>query len=176
MERRKNSRLRCRLPCEILGPGNRASGTILDLSEGGLSIHTELEIDQGENLSIRFQTPEGEAIQVEALLWHSRQVRNRESGESAWVLGLMVSKASAAYSRLARRAPAPRQEPPSPSPVRDPDAVEDDELVGFRIRVKQCVGPRTRLLSLSATSDEEARALAVTHLGDDWEVLEIFTA
>jgi len=173
MERRKSSRLRCRLPCEVLGSRGRASGTILDLSEGGLSVHTGSEIEQGESLSIRFQTPEGEPIEVEALLWHSRRVRNRASGEDAWVLGLMVSNAPAAYSRLAPRAQAPHPEPPSPSPMSDPGQAEDEALVGFRIRVKQCAGPRTRLLSLSATSEEEARTLAVTHLGNDWEVLEV---
>jgi len=146
---------------------------ILDLSEGGLSIRTEMEIDQGESLRVCFQTPDGEAIEVDSLLWHSRRVRSRESGEDAWVLGLMVSNACEAYSRLAPGAQAQRSEPPSPSVASEPDALEEDDLLGFRIRVKQCVGPRTRLLTLSATSDEEARALAVTHLGDDWEVLEI---
>jgi hypothetical protein len=173
MERRKSSRRRCRIPCEIFGPRSRASGTILDLSEGGLSIRTELEIDQGESLRIGFRTPDGQAIEVEALLWHSRRVRSRESGEDTWVLGLMLSSACEAYSRLVPGAQAQRPEPPSPSEPNEPDPVEEDDLVGFRIRVKHCVGPRTRLLTLSATSDEEARALAVTHLGGDWEVLEI---
>ena len=176
MERRKSSRLRCRLPCEILGSRGRASGTILDLSEGGLSIHTGSEIEQGESLSIRFQSPEGVPIEADALLWHSRRVRNRASGEHAWVLGLMVSNPPEAYSRLAPRAQAPHPEPPGPSPANDPGAAGEEELVGFRIRVKQCAGPRTRLLSLSATSDEEARALAVANLGSDWEVLEVLAA
>lgn len=176
MERRKSSRIRCRFPCEILGPGNRASGTVLDLSEGGLSIRTALQVDQGESLLVRFQAPDGEAIEVEALLWHVRRVRDRKTGESSWVLGLMVSDACEAYSRLVPPSQAPRPEPDSPSIASEPDEVGDGELDGFRIRVKQCAGPRTRILALSARSGEEARALAVTHLGDDWEVLEILAA
>jgi hypothetical protein len=176
MERRKSSRIRCRFPCEILGPQRRASGTVLDLSEGGLSVCAALEADQGESLTVRFQAPDGEAIEVETLLWHARRVRDRETGEDSRVLGLMVSDTCEAYSRVVPRSQARPPEPASPSVASAPDEVENGELAGFRIRVKQCAGPRTRILTLSAQSDEEARALAATHLGDDWEVLEIFTA
>jgi hypothetical protein len=175
VERRKNSRIRCRFPCEILGPRSRASGTVLDLSEGGLSVRAALEADQGESLRVRFQAPGGEAIEVETLLWHARRVRNRETGEDTRVLGLMVSNACEAYSRVVPRSQAPPPEPASPSVAGEPDEVGKDELAGFRIRVKQRAGPRTRILALSAQSDEEARALAATHLGDDWEVLEILS-
>jgi hypothetical protein len=176
MERRKSARIRCRFPCEILGPQGRASGTVLDLSEGGLSVRAALEADQGESLLVRFQAPEGEAIEVEALLWHARRVRDRETGEDTRVLGLMVSNACEAYSRVVPRSQAPPPEPASPSVASEPNEVGDGELAGFRIRVRQCAGPRTRILPLSAQSEEEACALAATHLGDDWEVLEILAA
>lgn len=173
VERRKNPRTPCRIPCEILGPESRVSGTVLDLSEGGLSVCAALEADQGESLMVRFQGPGGEAIEVQTLLWHARRVRDWESGKDTRVMGLMVSAACEAYYRL-----VPHSQPPPPEPSRQSapsalDEVGDDELVGFRIRVKQCSSPRTRILTLSAESDEEARALASTHLGNDWEVLEI---
>jgi len=107
---------------------------------------------------------------------HARRVRDRETGEDTRVLGLMVSGACEAYSRVVPRSPAPPPEPASPSVASAPDEVGNGELAGFRIRVKQSAGPRTRILALSAESDEEARALAATHLGDEWEVLEILTA
>jgi hypothetical protein len=96
VERRKSSRIRCRFPCEILGPGNRASGTVLDLSEGGLSIRTALQVDQGESLLVRFQAPDGEAIEVEALLWHVRRVRDRKTGRLRGVLSTGSALASPA--------------------------------------------------------------------------------
>ena len=99
MERRKSARVCFRFPCEIFGPGSGASGTVLDLSEGGLSIRTAFEADQGESLTIRFQAPNGEAIEVDALLWHVRRLRDREGGEGIRVLGLMISSACEAYAR-----------------------------------------------------------------------------
>ncbi len=176
MERRKYSRIRCRFPCEIVGPAGRASGTVLDLSEGGLSVRAALKIDQGESLVVRFQAPGGEAIEVEALIWHARRVRDRATGEDSRVLGLMVSDACEAYSRLVPHTQAPSPEASMPSEESAPEAVGSGELVGFRIRVQQSAGPRTRILTLSAESGEEARALAATHLGDDWDVLEVLTA
>lgn len=187
-ERRKSPRIKCRFPCEIQGSGNSAAGTVLDLSEGGLSVLTALRADQGESLSIRFEAPGGEAIEVEALLWHSRRVRDRATGKTIWALGLMISSACEAYFRLAPQTGAPRPEPVRSSGEGDAgesdqsgefdesseaDQPSGEELAEFRIRVKQIGGPRTRILTLGARSDEEAGTLAATHLGDDWEVLEI---
>jgi hypothetical protein len=149
---------------------------VLDLSEGGLSVRAALEADQGESLMVRFQAPGGETIEVGTLLWHARRVRDWETGEDTRILGLMVSNACEAYSRVVPCPQAPPPEPAAPSAPSAPDEVGNGELVGFRIRVQQCAGPRTRILTLSAESDEEARALAATHLGEDWEVLEILTA
>ena len=184
-ERRKSPRIKCRFPCEIAGPEKSTSGTVLDLSEGGLSVLTALEVEQGESLLVRFKAPGGTPIEVEALLWHSRRVRDRASGKTTWALGLMISRACDAYFRLAPQTGAPRPEPASSSAEGDPGAPGESEeseessgkeLAEFRIRVKQIGGPRTRNLTLSAESREEARALAATHLGDDWEVLEILAS
>ena len=176
MERRKSPRVKCRFPCEILASRCQASGTVLDLSEGGLSVRATLEVEQGASLLIRFQAPGGEPIEVEALVWHSRRVRDRTTGEDACVLGLMVSRASEEYSRIASSSRARRPEPASPSDGADPGELVDGELIGFRIRAKERSSPRTRILTLSAKSEEEARALAASHLEDGWEVLEIAAA
>jgi hypothetical protein len=176
MERRKSPRVKCRYPCEVLGSRHRASGTVLDLSEGGLSVLVASEADQGENLRIRFQAPDGVPIEVEGLLWHSRRVRDRASGENAWVLGLMISHACDAYPRLVTPPRASAPEPTRPKIVADTGEIDEEELLGFRIRVRQRASSRTRLLTLSAQSDEEARALAETQLQDGWEVLEVLAA
>lgn len=176
MERRKSPRVKCRFPCEILGSRRSASGTVLDLSEGGLSVLAALEADQGTSLLIRFQAPGGEPIEVEALVWHSRRVRDRTTGKDTSVLGLMVSRASEGYSRLAAPARAGAPEPLSPSEGIESRELGEEELVGFRIRVKERSSPRTRILTLSAKSEEEARELAATHLEDGWELLEVVAA
>lgn len=73
-------------------------------------------------------------------------------------------------------AQATAHEPADQREGSEPDAGDDGELAHFRIRVKQCSGPRIRVLSLGAESQEEARTLAVTQLGRDWEVLELLPA
>ena len=180
MERRKSPRIKCRFPCELAGSRLRTSGSVLDVSEGGLSVLAALEADQGENLVVRFQAPGVGAVEIEALLWHSRRVRDRATGENTYLLGLMVSRASDAYfqlvpsSKVSSEASPP--EPASAPALGDIGEADAGELESYRIRVKERASPRTRVLTLSATGDEEARALATTHLGDDWEVLEVSPA
>jgi hypothetical protein len=176
MERRKSPRIKCRFPCELSGSRLHGPGTVLDMSEGGLSVLTALEIDQGESLTVRFQAPGIGAVAVEAMVWHSRRVRDRATGDNSCALGLMVSRASEAYSRLVAPSGASPAESADASVLNDADEVCGDALGSYRIRVKERASPRTRILTLSATSDEEARALAITHLGEEWEVLEVGAA
>ena len=158
MERRKSRRVRCRLACEIHGARKRATGTVLDMSEGGLAVQTALKADQGDTLRIRIQAAGG-PLEVETLVWHSRQVRLRGASETSWALGLTHAK--------------------SKEPEVSADEVTEEappELPAYRIRVKQLAAPRTRVLSLNAESEDEARALATADLKGEWEILEVWAA
>jgi len=170
MERRKSQRVRCRLACEIQRARDRAKGTVLDMSEGGLAVQTGLKADQGDSLLIRIKAPGG-PLEVEALVWHSRLVRQRGAKETSWALGLMISKAPGHYFQLvpqgSTHAKTEEASPASPAPP---------ELPAFRIRVKQLAAPRTRVLSLTAASEDEARTLATADLEGEWEILEIWPA
>jgi len=163
MERRRSPRVQCQLPCEIQRGRDRAEGTVLDMSEGGLCVRTPLSAQQGEPVRVRI---EGLAspLEVEALVWHARLVRRRDTREPCRVLGLMLSKAPEPWFELIPRAPL-QGEPPAAG-----------ELRAFRIRVKHCQGPRTRILSLSAESEDEARSLAADELKGEWDVLEVVPA
>ena len=57
-----------------------------------------------------------------------------------------------------------------------PDEDDADELQAFRVRVQESAGPRTRLLTLSAASEEEARALATADLDDSWAIVDVSPA
>jgi hypothetical protein len=52
-------------------------------------------------------------------------------------------------------------------------SIDSVEPKVFRIRCKATGGPRSRVLSLAADSEEQARALATRDLGDEWAVLEV---
>ena len=167
MERRKSQRVRCRLACEIQRARDRAKGTVLDMSEGGLAVQTGLKADQGDSLLIRIKAPGG-PLEVEALVWHSRLVRLRGAKETSWALGLMISKAPGHYFQL-----VPQGSTHAKTEEASPAA---PEMPAFRIRVKQLAAPRTRVLSLTAASEDEARTLATADLEGEWEILEIWPA
>ncbi len=178
MERRKSTRIQRRFLCEIAGARGKATGGVLDLSEGGLSVRTECEFKQGDPLRLRLQPPGCAEVRVEALVWHVRRVRLRRSGEVRWVLGLMRSMASDPYSKLVSGM-QPRGDPVNRElRAEAPDLVPESapELCAFRIRVKYREGSRTRILSLSAQSEDEARDLALQKLTDEWEILEVYAA
>jgi len=184
MERRNSPRARCRLECELTRRGQRASGTVLDISEGGLSVHTPLEVEQGEPLGVRIEVPKQGDLELETMIWHIRRGHRRDNGQPFSLLGLMISKAPDAYFELLpdtapERTPEPERAPepertPEPEPLPDPEA-DPPGLRPFRIRVQARSGPRTRVLSVSAASESEARALAMSEL-DDWHVLEVRSA
>jgi hypothetical protein len=178
MEKRKSARVRCRFGCEVARGAERAEGTVLDISEGGLSVQTRLEVDQGDALAVRFHHPLEGDLALETIVWHARKTRHRQTGKVRSFLGLVLSKAPQAYYELlpgARSTTPPSVAPPvetTEPPLED----EASHLGPFRIRMKARSGPRTRVLSLSAESADEARELALAELGDDWDVLEVHEA
>jgi len=175
MEQRKSARIPCRFPCEIVGAHAKASGVVLDVSEGGLSVQTEVAFETGDSLQLRLQPPGCAEIGVEGMVWHARRVRQRQSGEVRSVLGLMLSEAPDEYGKLVSKAPPreDRADSDSRAGARRRTHESPTELRAFHIRLKHRSGPRTRVLSLSAQSETEARTLALRELADEWELLEI---
>lgn len=178
MERRGSPRIRCRMQCELVRDGKRSQATILDFSEGGLCVQSGLGVDQGTAVTVLMRHPRGHEIAVDALVWHVRQVRGRTGKAGNRVLGLMISKAPDEYFELLPRVEPDPPSPPQDQPVADAPFLSCEEpvpsLSPFRIRVKACSGPRTRVLSMSAESADEAKSLAILDLGHDWEILEVY--
>jgi hypothetical protein len=190
VERRNSPRAKCCFGCELNRGRQRGSGTVVDISESGLSVNTPFEVEQGEPLLVRIDVPRQGDLELETIVWTVRRGRRRDNGQPFSLLGLMISKAPDAYFKLLpdaapERAPVPERTPepetapepdrvpePEPQPVPDLEA-DPPDLRPFRIRVQARSGPRTRVLSVNAESESEARALAMSELGDDWHVLEV---
>jgi hypothetical protein len=145
------------------------------MSEGGLAIQTGLKAGQGDALRIRIQAPGGQ-VEVEGLVWHSRLVRPRGSTETCRALGLMISDAPDRYFQLVPRAAEQAESEAPDGSASEASADVRRELPAFRIRVKQLSAPRTRVLSLHAESEDEARALSTAELKGEWEILEVWPA
>jgi hypothetical protein len=189
IERRKHTRIACQIPCEIRGSGKPVAGTTREVSMGGLSIQAELEAEQGDILQVLLKPPRREPVPIEAIVWHARRVRQRQSGKTSNRLGLILSEAPEDFpDLLTLRGTAPKvSEPeietepeplrelpgePEPSPA-EPPPTPLEEPVRYRVRVTLSGSSRTRSILVFADDDEEARKNSLAETGPDWHVLEI---
>lgn len=185
----RRRRVACRLKCEILGTGRRRiRGRVVSLSEGGLAVVAELNLEQGDPIRMIIDPGAGaRPIKVSAIVWNDDLAS--PSGRSTKIrkLGCVVSQPSKAFLGLLNRlderpGPAPHQPIPiarpkpididrpepdlprsrelQPPPKREPE----ETLPYFRVRLKQIGGPRTRILTVRARSATQAEQLAFLEL------------
>jgi hypothetical protein len=174
VERRKSERTKCRFACVLTLAGKQSDAAVVDISEGGLAVRSNAEAFQGDAVIVKISVPGHGEISVEALVWHVRRARHRETGDIVYLLGLMLSKAPQAYLDLATKRQTTRAPvaPPSPAVGRIPPGQGDPDLVPYRIRLKHRASPRTRVLCVDAASYGEACEIAREQLDGEWEILE----
>jgi len=199
-ERRHSERVKCRFKCDLVRGRQTIPGTVVDISSGGLAVRAEGGLQQGDPVEVQMTVPGRGTVTVEAIAWHVRRARLRESGDTVYLLGMMLSKAPDLYFTLARGArpaikrskrgadasrataasPADtRGQPPpgngstaGPSPTTSPAVPIACDLTPFRVRLKHRASPRTRVVSIDAASYGEAREIATEQLGEEWEILD----
>lgn len=195
-ERRKDPRVSCFLASEVRRGSQVVAGTVRNLSAGGLSLHVDLAVEQGEVLHLSLQPDRRKRIEVEAIVWHVQAMRERKTGRTLRRLGLVLSEANDDYADLldsssspkspsgrTRRAFAgsPAADSPPPGPQSRPRdsakpkrrATAPPKPVKHRIRVKQDLSPRTRTILVFAPDREAARAAAQTEIDPGWHILEV---
>jgi hypothetical protein len=206
MERRRQNRVQLRAACEVRANGLTLSATLLDLSEGGLSVRLlEEELEHGTPTLVTLALPRGERLTIESLVWHSRRLKPRRDEKAALVVGLVVANPSEAYLKLvaerdkvraARSRPAARPRPPSaaaqaplpPAPSAaaaaasasdaPPPAEPAPPAVGlvWRVRLQLSGSPRSRTILVETENAENAAARAMEEAGEGWIVLEVVEA
>jgi len=153
----------------------------VDISEGGLCLLSQVWLEPGRSVEIAIDVPGKGESRVRAEVWHVRRQRIGESSRRVWTLGLMLQEPDAAYRTLlaaagvAAEGPAPQATEGGARGTGSADIAALDSLdpQPFRVRVKATGGPRTRLLTLTASSVEEAMALASRDLEASWTVVEV---
>lgn len=180
-ERRKEERIKVRFPCDLAFGSERASGMVMDVSAGGLSVATDKNADQGDSVYVRLHPKGHPSIDIEALVWNIRKVKSRGKGKASVRLGLVLSEAPDEFlgllkSKTPARAAKPKQparrRPPKPEP--EPVmALPPPPESRFRARVKQSDTNRTRVILVFATSAEDAAEKALTEVEPGWILLEI---
>lgn len=189
-ERRKAPRRRCRLHCRFVTGRERIRARIVDVSEGGLCLLSQVWIETGRVLEIAIDVPSVGESRIRAEVWHVRRQRVGETQRKVWAIGLMIAEPDAAYRALLHTAGVAGEAPDGPfetagatsvAPAKGRASAAEKAIDAanphvFRVRVKATTGPRTRMLTLMASSAEEARALAMDELDGRWTVLEVKAA
>jgi hypothetical protein len=183
MERRRTERVQKRERCQIRAGKSVHDGVVLDLSEGGLALVCDGQLEVAAAVQVEL-SDRRQPISVSVMVWHSR--RARFQGKQRFVYGCIIESPSEAYlalfqraeSRCARRTPArPTQTlEMAPCPSEPEPLAKDDEPRPYRLRLRHRTSPRTKMLTVGAASEDDARAIAEDSLGAEWELLEIRAA
>ena len=187
-ERRKEERIKVRFPCDLVFGRKRASGMVMDLSAGGLSVAADTMLEQGESVYVRLHPKGRPSIDIEALVWNVRAVKRGGKGKASARLGLVLSEAPDEFLELLKsKTPARVAKPAQPAKRRSPEPVvakaPEPETVletppppaerRFRARVKQSDTTRTRVILVFATSAEDAAEKALVEVEPGWILLEV---
>ena len=198
MEQRKEKRRKRRLPCDLQIGGKRHEATVVEVSDGGLSVLTAESPELGTEIRVAIKPPGEAPIDVVALVWNKRRASPRKGSGPRYRLGLVIVCSSAGYLRLlgepgaaetrskpdepgSDASPPTREAPPSTSfqaAAQPPTASAppvDEAGASYRVRAAQKGGPRSRVVVVSASSAEDAGGRALADLGADWVVLEVET-
>ena len=168
MERRATVRIRCHIYCQLALDEGARTGTIVDLSTGGIGLLTSQPIQEGEAVRVKLAPRGGKPIEVDTLVWHARCLRT-----SRFAIGLVISEPSADYfdtiQALSEQLPVtPKPDGLAPSQT----SPEPANTSTFSIRARQRDSSRTRTLYVDARSLEEAHTRALQALGSEWALLE----
>ena len=186
-ERRQTQRAACRLRCRIATDREQLPARIVDVSEGGLCLISPVWLKPNEKYQISIDVPGTGLAEVCVEVWHIRRETSKRTNSRIWIAGAILVDADEAYAKLLKAAGVANPEADRPvetsqngtkgktgskgkGPINLPDAIEPRV---YRIRCKAISGPRSRILSLAAETEAQARSLAIRDLGETSTVLEV---
>ena len=172
MERRRAERIKQRLTCELVIGDRRHPGIVLDLSRTGLFVQTSVAPPPGERARVKLRPPGGAEIELEARIARRYVVPARLVSIAHGGLGLRIESASDDYLQLiGSTSQAEKLPPPKATNAALPPPSSEDSA--YRVRAKQTSGPRSRVLKITAASEEEAKVAASAKLDEGWEILAV---
>jgi hypothetical protein len=174
-ENRIAKRHKWRLPCEIVSDGRPQRAIVIDLSETGLFVQTGTRLPPGSAVEVRLLLPDAtQATVLRARVARNKQVPQQLATVARGGVGLRILDAPRAYyatiaaleeGGAARAQGAAGLSLDAPLPPAAPPKTR------FRVRVKQCDGPRSRSVEILADTSDEARARALAECGAGWEAV-----
>jgi Tfp pilus assembly protein PilZ len=165
------------MPCAVHFGGRRYSGVVLNVSQGGLFVQTNADPVQGAAVDLELSAPESErSIPLQAKVVWRRLVPPQLRSVARGGMGVAIQRADESYYvLLARwmRSALPVTPAPLATPAAAPAAAEPAGSPSWRVRVRSSTGPRSRTLTVEASSAEEARGEALRHTGEGWRVIGV---
>jgi Tfp pilus assembly protein PilZ len=178
VEAKVEPRFRKRLPCRVRAGGSSYAGMVLNLSRGGLFVQTGAGVPPGAGVVVDLDLANHpETVPIGGRVVWRRVVASHLRTVSRGGIGVRIESAPEPYYRLlmAVTGEAPGAAP-SAGHERVGPAVEaplGTPKKGFRVRVKKEGAPRSRTMLLHCGSEEEARARALSRVGEGWVILEL---
>ncbi len=180
------------MPCTLAVDGHHHGGLILDVSPGGLYIQSSAKTKPGDQLALHMTIPgvKGRvALQVEVVrkvVVPSRLIKVARGGIGVRIinapeayyqfmdsLGITAEASGPKSAKFHNPRPRSAEEAPVSEPELECTAAPAPAQPRFRVRIKQAHGPRSRVVEVSADSDDDARRDAIHSLGAGWIVFGV---
>jgi len=163
-------RFRKRVPCRLQVTGSAHSGMVLNLSRGGLFVQTTAGASPGDAVHLDLAVGDAEPLPIDARVVWRRVVAPHLRTVSTGGMGLHIQYANDAYfgfvAGLASSNPAEAEEAAA-APARSAASSS------YRVRVRFAGSPRTRILTVAAADEREARERVAQRAGAQWAVLDL---
>ena len=173
MEKRRSSRIKHRLTCELIVDRQAFPAIVRDLAPTGLFVQTRVRPDPNSVVEIRFPATAGLAgFRVEAGVARHRNVHPRLQAEIQSGIGLEVLGRSADYQALASRVLPLKSDPEASA---GSTAAEEVAPRRYRVRLAAHGRSQPRTITVQASSVATARARAMTQAGAGWKITDVET-
>jgi Tfp pilus assembly protein PilZ len=169
-------RFKKRVPCGLTVDGSIYGGMVLNVSRGGLFVQTSVGAARGDKVQLDLKLGAAPCpIPIGAQVVWKRLIAPHLRTVIQGGMGLRIRSAPESYYSFllglsGEGTPIPR-EPLAPPP----EVAEASEVpvVAYRVRVKHEGGPRSRMMTLSCASPDEAHREALKKVGPGWIVLSV---
>lgn len=186
-----SNRVKMRIACEVSVGEQRHAGLVLNVSPSGLFVQTHARPTSGETIRIALNMAGvAEAMALDATVVWKRVVPASLVPLAQRGVGLCLLNPPEGYYQFLSDAlrthnPMPKLNlanptkptsspiPEAPVEAKDGDAAENGEVSvqteSYKVRVSH--GQRTRVVTVSATSEVHAREIALVRVGEGWKVI-----
>lgn len=159
-------RFKKRVPCRLQVTGTAHSGMVLNVSRGGLFVQTTAGASPGDSVHLDLAVGDADPLPVDARVVWRRVVAPHLRTVSTGGMGLHVQYASDAWFGFVGGLAA--------SGFVDEDGAEPRAAgPSFRVRLRLSGSPRTRILTVAAADEGEARERVRSLVDAHWVVLDL---